>query len=103
MSRRRRADPARPFGSAPEGVPVRIRPLLRAVIVTGLAALLGIGLTSSAWAGSVRPAANHTLSADSVFYVDRDSEAARQALTDLRHRDFTGALNMAKLASWPEA
>jgi endoglucanase len=84
---------------------VRIRPILRAAIVAGLAGAMLTAMTGSGWAGTrdVAGATTHTLSADSVFYVDPDSEAAHQALTDLVHHDFVGAINMAKLASWPEA
>ena len=83
---------------------MRIRPILRAAIVAGLAGAMVTAMTGSGWAGTaVADAATHALSNDSVFYVDPDSEAAHQALTDLVHRDFVGAINMAKLASWPEA
>ncbi|MFF7777709.1 glycoside hydrolase family 6 protein [Streptomyces tanashiensis] len=37
------------------------------------------------------------------FYVDPHSKAAEQALTDLRNGDLANAVNMAKLASWPQA
>jgi endoglucanase len=83
---------------------VRIRPIVRAVTVAGLVAALGIASTSSAWAGSAGASIpSRALSPDTTFYVNRDSEAARQALTDVIHRDFVGAVNMAKLASWSEA
>lgn len=37
------------------------------------------------------------------FYVDPNSKAAEQALTDLGNGDFANAANMARLASWPQA
>jgi endoglucanase len=85
---------------------VRIHPKLRVAIVAGMAAVLGCAMTGSAWAGS--PSANagavsHTLAPDTTFYVNPDSEAAHQAVADVIGHDFVGALNMAKLATWPEA
>ncbi len=57
--------------------------------------------TGTAWAGT--PSTGRTLSPGTRFYVNPDSEAAHQAVTDLLHRDFAGAAAMAKLATWPEA
>ncbi|WP_405010221.1 glycoside hydrolase family 6 protein [Kitasatospora sp. NBC_01539] len=37
------------------------------------------------------------------FYVDLDSKAAHQAVTDLKAGDYTNALAMAKMASYPVA
>ncbi|MFF9213781.1 MULTISPECIES: glycoside hydrolase family 6 protein [unclassified Streptomyces] len=37
------------------------------------------------------------------FYVDPHSKAAQQALADARNGDIENAVNMAKLASWPQA
>ncbi|MFF9624943.1 glycoside hydrolase family 6 protein [Streptomyces griseosporeus] len=37
------------------------------------------------------------------FYVDPHSKAAQQAVADVRDGDLVNALNMAKLASWPQA
>jgi endoglucanase len=84
-----------------EGERVPIRPILRAVLATGLVAALGTAVTSSAFAAT--GAATHALAPDTAFYVDPDSEAVHQALTDLKNRDLANAINMAKLASWPEA
>jgi len=44
-----------------------------------------------------------TLAANTRFYVDPNSDAAHQAVTDLLHGQFASAAMMAKLASWPEA
>ena len=45
----------------------------------------------------------HTLSSDTRFYVEPNSDAAKQALTDLKTGHLRDAATMAKLASWPEA
>ncbi|MFJ9909327.1 glycoside hydrolase family 6 protein [Streptomyces sp. NPDC101152] len=37
------------------------------------------------------------------FYVDPHSKAAKQALVDLGNGDLENAVNMARLASWPQA
>ncbi|MFD6370991.1 glycoside hydrolase family 6 protein, partial [Streptomyces roseolus] len=47
--------------------------------------------------------AGDTLTPTTRFYVDPQSKAARQALTDLRNGDLTNAVDMARLASWPQA
>ena len=75
-------------------------------MVVGMIAVLGSVMTGSAWAGS--PPANagtvtRALAPDTAFYVNPDSEAAHQAVADVIAHDFVGALNMAKLATWPEA
>jgi endoglucanase len=71
-------------------------------VAGALAALIATTLTGTASAGApVAP--DHTLPANSHFYIDPASEAAQQALTDLRNHDLPGALAMAKLATWPEA
>jgi endoglucanase len=49
------------------------------------------------------PAVDRRLPADTRFYVDPAGDAARQAVTDLRHHRAGDALAMAKLASWPQA
>ncbi|GAA5199240.1 glycoside hydrolase family 6 protein [Rugosimonospora acidiphila] len=84
------------------------------LLATALAACLGaaltgaavagpavIGATGAAWAGS--PAGGRTLGPTTRFYVDPDSEAAHQAITDLTHGDLPDAAAMARLATWPEA
>ena len=79
---------------------------LRRWCLTVVGAVLAAGsLTGFASAAVPPPAAppNHTLPADSRFYVDPDSDAAQQALTDLRGGKAADAATMAKLASWPEA
>ncbi|MGW2488337.1 glycoside hydrolase family 6 protein [Streptomyces sp. NPDC001606] len=47
--------------------------------------------------------AHHALSPATKFYVDPHSKAARQALVDLRNGDTEDAVDMARLASWPQA
>ncbi|MFF5504726.1 glycoside hydrolase family 6 protein [Streptomyces roseolus] len=59
-------------------------------------------LTATQGQAQAAPAAD-PLGPAMEFYVDPDSKAARQALTDLRHGDLTNAVNMARLASWPQA
>lgn len=74
-------------------------PLHRSVLAASALTLL-LGAVTPA---SAAEAGSHTLPANTRFYVDPDSDAAHQAVTDLIHRDFEGAKSMAKLASWPEA
>ncbi|MCM2424607.1 glycoside hydrolase family 6 protein [Streptomyces sp. RKAG337] len=54
-------------------------------------------------AGATTTTTDHSLPAATRFYTDLDSKAAHQAVADLRAHDYTGALSMAKLASWPVA
>ncbi|MFD6987170.1 glycoside hydrolase family 6 protein, partial [Streptomyces sp. NPDC059956] len=72
-----------------------------ALAASALALLLGAAAPASAEASSAP--ASHTLPTHTRFYVDPDSDAAHQAVTDFLHRDFEGAKSMAKLAGWPEA
>jgi len=78
----------------------RCRPAVRWLAV--------VALTMSAWIGTAAPVAaapvdGRVLPADSRFYVQPDSLAALQALTDLRDGHLQDALTMAKLASYPES
>jgi endoglucanase len=70
-------------------------------------ALGGLVTPASATSAGATPAsatsASRTLPANTRFYVDPASEAARQAVTDLARHDVAGAAAMARLASWPEA
>lgn len=90
---------------------MRVRP--RTGLLAGLAVVTAL---STAFAGAAsasplsskpasQPAAggSRTLAANTRFYVNPASEAARQALTDLTHHDLAAAATMARLASWPEA
>jgi endoglucanase len=72
------------------------------VLASVLAMGLGVAIGGTAWASTPSPP-SRTLTANTRFYVDPQSEAAHQAVTDLLNRDIAGAVAMAKLASWPEA
>ena len=72
------------------------RLLLAAVLVAGLGATVAGPASASTPAG-------RTLAANARFYVDPNSEAAQQAVTDLVHHQLGAAAAMATLASWPEA
>jgi endoglucanase len=61
----------------------------------------GVGVGTAAASTTVAP--DHTLPTNSHFYIDPNSEAAQQALTDLKSNDVTDAITMGKLATWPEA
>ncbi|MEU9180049.1 glycoside hydrolase family 6 protein [Streptomyces sp. NPDC048550] len=78
-------------------------PLHRLVLAASALTLLLGAVTPASAAEAGSAPASHTLPANTRFYVDPDSDAAHQAVTDLIHRDFEGAKSMAKLASWPEA
>jgi len=81
-------------------VPSKRRMVLAGVLTVGVG--VAISVVGTGWAGaSTQP--SRTLTADTRFYVDPHSEAAKQAVTDLQNRDFADAAAMAKLASWPEA
>jgi endoglucanase len=68
------------------------------------AALLALAVSALGSApAAAAQTADHALPSDSRFYVDPDSDAARQALSDVKAGDLRGALTMAELASWPEA
>ncbi|WP_035839752.1 glycoside hydrolase family 6 protein [Kitasatospora azatica] len=73
----------------------------RSLVPIGIAALLAaVAVPAQAQA---EVGTGHTLPAGTRFYVDPHSDAAKQAVNDLLHHDFTGATAMAELASWPEA
>jgi endoglucanase len=80
---------------------VRIPSTPRLLLTAAIAACVGAAMTATAGAGP--PSTGRTLAANTRFYVDPGSEAAHQAVTDLLHRDLSGAAAMAKLATWPEA
>jgi endoglucanase len=63
----------------------------------------GVAAAAPAATTTSSPTIGRQLAANTRFYVDPGGEAAHQAVTDLLHRDLTGALAMAALASWPEA
>ena len=79
-------------------VPSKRRMVLAGVLAIGL----GVTIGGTAWASPPSPP-SRTLTANTRFYVDPQSEAAHQAVTDLLNRDFADAAAMAKLATWPEA
>lgn len=76
--------------------------VLKSLCATGALALTLTFGASSAFANTTVPA-DHTLPPGTHFYVDPNSEAARQAITDLRNGQLADSLSMAKLATWPEA
>lgn len=78
----------------------RLKPALAAA--AAMVALGSAPATAAAQSAFTAPT-GHTLPSDSRFYVEPDSDAAKQALTDVQSGDLRDALTMAKLASWPEA
>ncbi|MGW5498713.1 glycoside hydrolase family 6 protein [Streptomyces olivaceoviridis] len=69
-----------------------------AVVVAALTA--GAALTATQ--AQATPTRN-VLTPATKFYVDPHSKAAKQALVDFGNGDVGNAVNMAKLASWPQA
>jgi len=68
------------------------------------AAVVALGSAPAATAqATATQIADHTLPSNTRFYVEPNSDAAKQALTDVETGDLHDALTMAKLASWPEA
>lgn len=78
-----------------------LRRWLVPVLIPVLGATLAAG--SPASVAATGPAADHTLPANTRFYVDPQSDAVKQTVTDLRAGKLADAATMAKLASWPEA
>ncbi|MGW6393228.1 glycoside hydrolase family 6 protein [Streptomyces sp. NPDC055103] len=73
--------------------------------VTACAALTATqaqAATAPAVPAQIVPASD-TVTPDTTFYVDPHSKAAKQALVDLRAGDLANAVNMAKVASHPQA
>jgi endoglucanase len=73
---------------------------------------LRLGIAGAAAAilvlGQAQPSAaavhiDRTLPTSTHFYINLDSEAATQAVTDLKARDLSDAVTMAELASYPVA
>ncbi|WP_328557874.1 glycoside hydrolase family 6 protein [Streptomyces sp. NBC_00358] len=81
---------------------IKGRPLRRLALLACAAAVMVTGLSPAAQA-TPRATPSRTLDSSTRFYVDPHSEAAHQALTDLRAGHITDARNMAELATWPEA
>jgi endoglucanase len=80
---------------------VRTRLFVHVLAVASAVVAVAAGQASAA-----APSVAHTarsLPAHTRFYVDPDSKALHQALTDVRQRDFRDARTMAELATWPEA
>ncbi|MFI1839917.1 glycoside hydrolase family 6 protein [Streptomyces olivaceoviridis] len=72
----------------------------RAAVVVVAALTAGAALTATqAQATPTRD----VLTPATKFYVDPHSKAAKQALVDFGNGDVGNAVNMAKLASWPQA
>ncbi|WP_371749844.1 glycoside hydrolase family 6 protein [Streptomyces sp. NBC_01283] len=87
-----------------------IRPIRRMALLAS-AALIACAAAPAAQAQGapaeqaqpVEQAQQKVISPTTRFYVDPRSKAAKQAITDLRKGDRANALNMAKLASQPQA
>ncbi len=77
--------------------------VLRRVAVSTAAVTLAVTAAASPAAAHRAPRPDRTLPANTTFYVDLHSEAAQQAVADLRAHNLTGAALMADLASWPGA
>ncbi|WP_407675395.1 glycoside hydrolase family 6 protein [Peterkaempfera griseoplana] len=75
----------------------------RSLMSLGIAALLAAVAAPAQAQTPAQEATGHTLPAGTRFYVDPDSDAAKQAVTDLRHHNLADAKAMAELATWPEA
>lgn len=78
-----------------------------AAVLTALAACAALTATTQAQA-QAQAHTQSTPTRDPVtpatkFYVDPHSKAAQQAVEDYRNGDTANALNMARLASWPQA
>ncbi|MFI9152334.1 glycoside hydrolase family 6 protein [Streptomyces sp. NPDC053367] len=71
-----------------------------AAALTAFAALTSLTATQ---AQAQATPAQGTITPATRFYVDPHSKAAKQALADFRNGDVEDAVNMAKLASWPQA
>ncbi|HEY2794763.1 MAG TPA: glycoside hydrolase family 6 protein [Micromonosporaceae bacterium] len=78
---------------------MRFRTATRILAVAALAA--GLGAVAAAPASA--SVTGRALAPNTRFYVDPNSEAANQAVTDLLHHQLANAAAMALLASWPEA
>uniref|UniRef100_UPI0028115A4B glycoside hydrolase family 6 protein n=1 Tax=Streptomyces sp. TaxID=1931 RepID=UPI0028115A4B len=76
---------------------------LRRRATAALAALAACAALTATQGQAQAAPAGDALTPTTKFYVDPHSKAARQALTDLRNGDVANAVNMAKLASWPQA
>ncbi|GAA4882546.1 glycoside hydrolase family 6 protein [Kitasatospora terrestris] len=73
----------------------------RRAVPAGIAALmLALAVPAPAQA---EQAGGHTLPADTRFYVEPDSDAAKQAVRDLLAHNVSEAAAMARLATWPQA
>jgi len=90
---------------------VRRRRAVRSAILAtaaGVAVTIGCGTApAQAHTGTsgtaVTAASARTLAPGTRFYVDPQSKAAQQALTDAKSGDLTDAKTMAEMASWPVA
>lgn len=81
---------------------MRTRLFVHVLAVASAVVAVAAGQASVAAAPSVALTAR-SLPAHTRFYVDPDSKALHQALTDVRQRDLRDARTMAELATWPEA
>ncbi|MGW1469391.1 glycoside hydrolase family 6 protein [Streptomyces sp. NPDC002308] len=73
-----------------------------AVVTAALTACAAFAATAAQAAPAPTPAQD-TVTSATRFYVDPNSKAARQAVDDLKGGKFEDALQMAELASYPQA
>ncbi|AKN71712.1 glycoside hydrolase [Streptomyces sp. PBH53] len=78
--------------------PRRPRRRAAAAVAAALTAFAALTATQA----QAAPTRN-TLTPATEFYVDPHGKAARQALVDFRNGDIDNGVNMARLASWPQA
>ncbi|WP_327267461.1 glycoside hydrolase family 6 protein [Streptomyces sp. NBC_01218] len=74
-----------------------------AIVAAALTACAAFAATAQAAPATTPAPATGTVTPATKFYVDPSSKAARQALDDLKAGHLEDGLNMAKLASYPQA
>ncbi|WP_175410086.1 glycoside hydrolase family 6 protein [Streptomyces sp. TRM64462] len=69
-----------------------------------IAALTACAAALTAPQAQARPTpVQDVITPSTKFYVEPHSKAAKQAFTDFKNGDFANGLNMARMASWPQA
>ncbi|MCX3058577.1 glycoside hydrolase family 6 protein [Streptomyces beihaiensis] len=68
-----------------------------------VAALTACAALTTTQAQAAPASTRDAITPGTQFYVDPHSKATKQAFVDLRDGDIEDALNMARLASWPQA